>query len=68
MHELEPADGVGVVRLLGQAEDRVPARREVDPVGDQVPVPDAVVGGAHRQGVALLAAGEAWIARWWLIA
>ena len=42
-------------RLLVVAEHRPPARREVALVGVEPPVPDAVVGAAHRQRVALLA-------------
>ena len=47
-----------LARALGMAEHRVPARREVDPAAGQVPVPQAVVGGAHRERVALLAAAK----------
>src|SRR2546423_10362877 len=44
--------------LFRSAEDRMPARREVDPVTGQVPVPDAVAGGADGQRIALLARSE----------
>ena len=40
---------------LRVAEHMVPARREVDFAGHQIPVPEAVVRASRRQGIALLA-------------
>ena len=65
----QPLDVVGVdeleprVRPVGRelvvvAQQRLPALREVHAGRRQVPVPDPVVGGAHGDGVALLAAAE----------
>jgi hypothetical protein len=42
--------------ILAIAEHLAPARRVVDLVGTQVPVPQAVAGACHRQREALLAA------------
>ena len=53
---------------LAVAEHRLPARREVQPVGAHVPVPEAVVGALQRERVALLGLGEPRSARWWVIA
>ena len=43
---------------LGVADHRLPARREVQPVGAHVPVPQPVVGALERERVALLGLGE----------
>ena len=40
------------------AQHRLPARREVHRVGDEVPVPEPVVGAAHREREALLALAQ----------
>ena len=52
--------GVGRRRdlLLLEAEHRLPAIRIVDAVAVEVPVPDAVVGPANRERVALLALAQ----------
>ena len=52
--------GVGRRRdlLVFEAEHRLPAIRIVDLVALEVPVPDAVVGAADRQGVALFAVAQ----------
>ena len=58
MHAAEPL-AAGVAELgLGVAEHLLPARREVQAVAADVPVPQAVVGALHRQRVALLGLGE----------
>ena len=44
---------------LRVAEHRLPARREVQPVGADVPVPQAVVGALERERVALLGLRQA---------
>jgi hypothetical protein len=52
-HAVKPRRRPSLAGSLGQSEDRVPARREVDPAGLQVPVPDPVVGSTGRERVAL---------------
>ena len=61
VHEIEPDRGVAVggdLVATRPAEDRMPARREVDRAALQAPVPDAVVGGSHGERVTLLGEGE----------
>ena len=48
---------------LRQAEDLVEPRREVGAVLGQVPVPQAVVGAARRQGIALAAVAQRLVGR-----
>ncbi len=55
VHPLEPRLRVAAHIFLAQAEHLLPAGREVDAVGGEVPVPEPVVGAALGQGVALLA-------------
>ncbi len=59
VHAAEPLAGrvadLGVV----VAEHLLPARREVEAVGADVPVPEALVGALERERVALLGLGEA---------
>jgi hypothetical protein len=58
MDAAEPL-AAGVAELgLGVAEHLLPARREVQAVAADVPVPQPVVGALHRQRVALLGLGE----------
>ena len=54
----EPLVGLVADLALVVAEHRLPARREVDLVGAEVPVPQPVVGAAHRERVALLALAQ----------
>jgi hypothetical protein len=65
--ERRPVVGVDPVQPLaravadvapGEAQHRLPARREEHAVGHQVPVPQPVVGAAHREGVALLGVAQ----------
>jgi len=56
--EIEPGGRRLVALRLRTTEDRVPPGREVHRVGGEVPIPDAVVGGADGEGIALLAARQ----------
>ena len=58
VHEVKPDGGIFVARALSMPEDRVPARREIDSIPAQIPIPDAVARRAHGERVALLAANQ----------
>lgn len=55
MDAVEPVLDAGADLAVAQAQHRLPARREVELARLEVPIPQAVVGGARRQRVALLA-------------
>ena len=59
MHAAEPLAAQAADLVLAVAEHGLPARRVEDAVAVDVPVPEAVVGAAHRERVALLGLGEA---------
>ena len=50
--------GLGPTSYLGVAEHLLPAGREVDGIGTEIPVEDTVVGALDRQGVAFFAVAE----------
>ena len=58
VNKIQPPLRPRIVDRLLETENRVPATREVDPVVDQIPIPDAVVGRSGRQFVSLLGTGE----------
>src|SRR5205814_1608123 len=58
VHAPQPLLGRRADLLLREAEDGLPARREIDDARAQVPVPEAVVGAADGQRVALLALAQ----------
>jgi len=44
--------------LVVQPHERLPLQRVVDGVGFELPVPQAIVGALHREGVSLAAASQ----------
>src|SRR5207237_7926920 len=58
MHAPEPVVRIAADLALGEAEHALPARRQVDAVSDEVPVPEAVVRAAGGEGIALLALAQ----------
>ena len=58
MNPFEPLPRTRADLVLRVAEHLLPAGREVDRVGAEIPVEDAVVGALDRQGIAFLAVAE----------
>src|SRR5262245_39536974 len=58
MDPVEPRLGCLIDARIPVAERLYPARRVVNAVGDEIPIPQAVVGSAGRQLVALLTASQ----------
>ena len=54
MNQVEPIARVAADLAVGVAQDRLPARRQIDLVQAQVPVPQTVVGAGRGQRVTFL--------------
>src|SRR6266849_2334358 len=58
VHTRQPLAGVGADLRLVVTEHLLPARRPMDFIRAQIPVPESVVRAAHRERVTLLAIAQ----------